>query len=302
VSPVASANAVLQADRDHDDLALWITRVPDDDVLARARQLELEGPRDRRLWGTPFAVKDNIDVAGLPTTAGCPGYAYTATTTAPAVQRLLDEGALLIGKTNLDQFATGLVGTRSPYGVPRNLFDPAYVPGGSSSGSACAVAAGIVTFTLGTDTAGSGRVPAAFGNIVGLKPTLGSISARGVVPACRSLDTISIFARSVDDAIAVQRVIAGYDADYPYTRVAPQGFLRRAAIAPGTRVAMAEPANCTAAIAECTNRIGMLLGAETVDLSLFLEIARLLYDGPWVAERAAALRDVLHTRPKSCIR
>ena len=137
------------------------------------------------------------------------------TTTAPAVQRLLDAGALLIGKTNLDQFATGLVGTRSPYGVPRNVFDASYVPGGSSSGSACAVAAGIVPFALGTDTAGSGRVPAAFGNIVGLKPTLGSVSARGVVPACRSLDTISVFARSVDEALAVQRVIAGYDADGP---------------------------------------------------------------------------------------
>ena len=133
----------------------------------------------RPLWGVPFAVKDNIDVAGLPTTAACPGYAYTSATTAPAVQRLLDAGALLIGKTNLDQFATGLVGTRSPYGVPRNVFDASYVPGGSSSGSACAVAAGIVPFALGTDTAGSGRVPAAFGNIVGLKPTLGSVSARG---------------------------------------------------------------------------------------------------------------------------
>ncbi len=163
-------------------------------IRSRARELEAEGPRGRKFWGVPFAVKDNIDVAGMPTTAACPGFAYTATTTAPAVQRLLDEGALLIGKTNLDQFATGLVGTRSPYGVPRNVFDAAYVPGGSSSGSACAVAAGIVRFALGTDTAGSGRVPAAFGNIVGLKPTRGSVSARGVVPACRSLDTISVFA------------------------------------------------------------------------------------------------------------
>ena len=139
----------------------------------------------------------------------CPGYAYTPATTAPAVQRLLDAGALLIGKTNLDQFATGLVGHAVRIGVPRNVFDPAYVPGGSSSGSACAVAAGIVQFALGTDTAGSGRVPAAFGNIVGLKPTLGSVSMRGVVPACRSLDTISVFARSVDEALAVQRVIVG---------------------------------------------------------------------------------------------
>jgi Amidase len=144
------------------------------------------------------------------------------------IDRKFDRAALLIGKTNLDQFATGLVGTRSPYGVPRNVFDAAYVPGGSSSGSACAVAGGIVRFALGTDTAGSGRVPAAFGNIVGLKPTRGSVSARGVVPACRSLDTISVFASCVDEAVAVQRVIAGYDAEDPYSRVAPFAHLRRA--------------------------------------------------------------------------
>jgi len=219
----------------------------------------------------PFAVKDNIDIAGLPTTAACPGYAYTPATTAPAVQRLLDAGALLIGKTNLDQFATGLVGTRSPYGVPRNVFSRDHIPGGSSSGSGCAVAAGIVAFALGTDTAGSGRVPAAFGNIVGLKPTLGSVSTRGLVPACRSLDTISVFAATVDAALAVQRVIAGYDADDPYARAAPFSHLRRGPAPPAPRIAT----------------------ADSVDITLFLEIARLLYDGPWVAERTAALRDVV---------
>jgi len=297
VTPIASADAALQADRQHDDPAIWITRLADDDVLIRAHELETEGPRGRRLWGVPFAVKDNIDVAGLPTTAGCPGYAYIPTTSAPAVQHLIDEGALLIGKTNLDQFATGLVGTRSPFGVPRNVFDPAYVPGGSSSGSACAIAAGIVRFALGTDTAGSGRVPAAFGNIVGLKPTLGSISMRGAVPACRSLDTISIFAGSVDEAMAVQRVIVGYDVGDPYSRVAPAGYLRRSAAAPAARIAMVEPTGCTTPIAECTRRVGVLLGAETIDTSLFLEIARLLYDGPWVAERTAALRHVVDARP-----
>jgi allophanate hydrolase len=202
VTPTEAAEAALAADRQHDDPAIWNTRLTDDEVLARALHFDAQGPRGRRLWGAPFAVKDNIDVAGLPTTAACPGYAYTATATAPAVQHLLDEGALLIGKTNLDQFATGLVGTRSPYGVPRNVFDPAYVPGGSSSGSACAVAAGIVRFALGTDTAGSGRVPAAFNNIVGLKPTLGSMPARGV-PA--SLDHLGPFARNTID-LALPRV------------------------------------------------------------------------------------------------
>ena len=289
--------AAIEADRRHDDPAIWITRLRDDDILVRAGQLEREGSRGRKFWGVPFAVKDNIDIVGLPTTAGCPVYAYTAPTTAPTVQRLLDQGALLIGKTNLDQFATGLVGTRSPYGVPRNCFNPAYVPGGSSSGSACAVAAGIVNFAMGTDTAGSGRVPAAFGNIVGLKPTLGSVSARGVVPACRSLDTISIFARTVDEALAVLRVIADCDGDDPYSRAAPTGYLRRSALPATVRIALPDPAACDTAIAECTRRVGTLLGAATIDISLFLEIARLLYDGPWGAERTAALRDVVGTHP-----
>ena len=275
MTPVEAAEGALAADRAHDDPAIWITRLPNEVILSRARELETEGSRGRRFWGAPFAVKDNIDIAGLPTTAACPGYAYTATATAPAVERMLDEGALLIGKTNLDQFATGLVGTRSPYGIPRNVFNSAYVPGGSSSGSACAVAAGIVRVALGTDTAGSGRVPAAFGNIVGLKPTLGSVSMRGIVPACRSLDTISIFAPSVDEALAVLRTIAGYDVEDPYSRAAPFAHRRRAAVPGLARIAT----------------------AETVDISLFLEIARLLYDGPWVAERTTTLRDVVEQRP-----
>ncbi len=229
MTPVQLAEAAIAADRAHADPAIWIVRLTDATILAAARALEAEGPRDRPLWGVPFAIKDNIDVAGLTTTCACPGFAYTPDSDAPAVRRLLDAGALLIGKTNLDQFATGLVGTRSPYGVPRNVFDPTLVPGGSSSGSACAVAAGIVVFALGTDTAGSGRVPAAFGNIIGLKPTVGSVSARGMVPACRSIDTISVFARSVDEALMVQRVIAGYDAKDPYSRPAPFPHLRRGA-------------------------------------------------------------------------
>jgi allophanate hydrolase len=298
VSPVAAAQAALAADRAHADPAIWITRIPDAAVLQRARELEAEGPAGRPLWGVPFAVKDNIDVAGLPTTAACPEYGYTATTTAPCVQRLLEAGAVLLGKTNLDQFATGLVGTRSPYGVPRNLFDPTRIPGGSSSGSACAVAAGIVPFALGTDTAGSGRVPAAFGNIVGLKPTIGSVSARGMVPACRSVDTISVFARSVDEALTVQRIIAGYDADDVYSRRAPFPHLRRGARPAAARVAMADVAAlCDPATTALYQRAAAWLDAESVDIALFLEVARLLYEGPWVAERTAVLRDVLTTRP-----
>jgi len=298
MKPTEAAEAALAADRAHDDPAIWITRLPDAGVLLRARELEAEGPLGRPLWGVPFAVKDTIDVAGLPTTAACPGYRRVVEGTAPAVQLLLAAGAVLVGKTNLDQFATGLVGTRSPYGTPRNVFDAALVPGGSSSGSAVAVAAGIVPFALGTDTAGSGRVPAAFGNIVGLKPTCGSVSARGMVPACRSLDTISVLARTVDAAMAVQRVIAGFDSADPYSRRAPFPHLRRGVAPPGARIAVGDVgALCDQATASLTEAAARAVGAESVDVSAFLAIARLLYDGPWVAERSAAQREVIEARP-----
>ena len=294
MTPVEAVEAALAADRAHNDPAIWITRVPDDVVLAQAQKLQAEGRCGRPFWGVPFAVKDNIDVAGQPTTAACPGFAYVAETNAPAVQRLLDAGAVMLGKTNLDQFATGLVGTRSPYGIPRNLFDRLRIPGGSSSGSACAVAAGIVPFALGTDTAGSGRVPAAFGNIVGLKPTVGSVPTRGVVPACRSVDTVSVFARSVDEALAVQRVIAGFDPDDVYSRRPPFDHLRRGAAPAHPRVAMADVVEfCDDDTTALYQAAAQHLGAETIDIAPFLAIARLLYDGPWIAERTAALRLVI---------
>jgi len=297
--PIAAAEAALAADRAAADPAIWITRVPDAEFMAQSRKLEAEGPRGRKLWGLVVAVKDNIDVAGLPTTAACPDYARQPTASAPPVQRLLDAGALILGKTNLDQFATGLVGVRSPYGTPRNVFSPAHVPGGSSSGSAWAVAAGIADVALGTDTAGSGRVPAAFGNIVGLKPTVGAVSARGMVPACRSVDTMSVFARTVDAALAVQRVIAGYDAADPYSRPAPPGYLRRSAMPAVTRIAVADvDALCEPEITRLYGRAAGLFAAETIDIAPFLTVARLLYDGPWIAERAAALRDVVISRPE----
>ena len=241
-----------------------------------------------------MAIKDNIDVAGLPTTAACPGFSYMPEANAAAVQRLVDAGANILGKTNLDQFATGLVGVRSPYGVPRNLFDPARVPGGSSSGSAWAVAAGIVPVALGTDTAGSGRVPAMFGNVVGLKPTVGSVSVRGAVPACRSVDTISVFARSVDEALAVARVITGWDGADPYSRRAPHPYLRRAAPGP-MRVACVDSAPCAAEPGRLYRATAAALDAERVDIAPLLAVAKLLYDGPWVAERTAALRPMLQT-------
>ena len=293
-SPLAAAKAALAADRAVADPAIWITRVPDEAVLARAAALEAEGPRERPLWGVPVAVKDNIDVAGLPTTAACPGFRRVPERHAPAVQRLLDAGAVVLGKTNMDQFATGLVGVRSPYGVPRNVFDPGRVPGGSSSGSACAVAAGIVPLALGTDTAGSGRVPAMFGNVVGLKPTVGSISAGGVVPACRSVDTVSVFARSVDEALLAARVIVGLDEADPYSRAAPYPHLRRAAAAP-MRLACVDSALCGGEQGRLYRATVDALGAELVDIAPLLAVSRLLYDGPWVAERTAALRTMLDT-------
>ena len=205
------------------DDKLWIDRVPRAALEARAAELGKRRAADLPLYGIPFAIKDNIDLAGRPTTAACPDFAYTPTESAPVVQRLLDAGAIAIGKTNLDQFAAGLVGTRSPYGACANPFDARYISGGSSSGSAVAVAAGLVSFSLGTDTAGSGRVPAAFNNLVGLKPTLGLLSTRGVVPACRSLDCVSIFGLTVRDAQAVLAIAQGFDPADPFSRSAPAG-------------------------------------------------------------------------------
>ena len=256
------------------------------------------------LWGVPFAVKDNIDVAGVPTTAGCPAFAYTPQISAPVVERLFDAGAILIGKTNLDQFATGLVGTRTPYPVPRNSFDPALVPGGSSSGSAVAVARGLVSFALGTDTAGSGRVPAALNNVVGLKPSRGAISNRGTVPACRTLDCVSVFAATVDDAWTVLGVAAGYDEADPYSRPVALGGL---SLPPSLRIAVPDAKSRIfgSAIAEeafdaalaLLARLGFECRTNAADLSLFFEAARLLYEGAWVGERYAAIRDFIESRP-----
>ncbi|PTL60357.1 allophanate hydrolase [Paraconexibacter algicola] len=276
----------------------WISVVPRAEALARAAAVDPTLP----LAGVPFAVKDNLDVAGLVTTAGCPGFAYTATATAPAVQRLLDAGAVLVGKTNLDQFATGLVGTRSPYGAPRSALDDRFVSGGSSSGSAVAVADGTVPFALGTDTAGSGRVPAAFNGIVGLKPTRGLVPTRGVVPASRSLDCVSVFARTVGDARAVLDVVAGHDPADPWSRRGAGARGRRpGAGAAGPRLGVPVARQVLEELDprlhdawhDAVAHAGRLSAAPLVevDLTPFLEAAALLYEGPWLAERWLALRE-----------
>lgn len=255
------------------------------------------------LFGVPFAVKDNIDVAGWPTSAACPALTYLAENDASAVARLKAAGAVVIGKTNLDQYATGLVGCRSPYGAVANTFDPAYVSGGSSSGSASVLARGLVAFSLGTDTAGSGRVPAGFNNIVGLKPTKGWLSASGVVPACRLNDTISIFALTVEDAWRVAELAGGYDASDAYSRTDPA--LAPAALPAAPRFAV--PANPTffddtQAEAAWQQALAALqqTGASLhpIDFSVFHQLAEQLYYGPWVAERTAAVGEMLQQPEK----
>ncbi len=291
-----------------DDPGIFLALVPEAELRAAARALGSFDPETKPLWGVPFAVKDNVDVAGLPTTAACPDFAFTPQASAPAVERLLAAGALLVGKTNLDQFATGLVGVRTPYPVPRNAIDPAVVPGGSSSGSAVAVARGLVGFSLGTDTAGSGRVPAGLNNIVGLKPSLGSVSSRGVVPACRTLDTLSVFAGTVAEADAVYRIMAGYDAEDPYSRSLPLPP-RPGALPPGLRVGVpdaagrifgGDPQSESAFDASLADLRAVLGGEATaIDLAPFFAVAQLLYAGPWVAERYQAIRGFIEARPDS---
>jgi allophanate hydrolase len=283
---LAAGDAAAAADTPQ---PVWIARICAEELLARAARLD-DGDRSLPLYGIPFAVKDNMDVAGLPTTAGLPGASRVATETAPVVQALLDAGALLVGKTNMDQLATGLVGTRSPYGACSSVADPAYISGGSSSGSGVAVALGLCAFALGTDTAGSGRVPAAFNGVVGLKPTRGLLSTRGVVPACASLDCVSVFAADAADAAAVLAVAALPDAQDPWSRpAAPPTRPRRGVVAvpqPGQLTFLDDTARAAweAAVALAAERFTLV----EADVQPLLDAAPLLYDS-WVAERTADL-------------
>ena len=284
----------------------WIHRIDAQALRDRARELQARGPEGLALYGVPFAVKDNIDVAGIPTTAGCPDYAYVPQRNAFVVQRLLDAGAIVVGKTNLDQFATGLNGTRSPYGACRNAFDPARISGGSSSGSAVSVALGQVSFALGTDTAGSGRVPAAFNHLVGLKPSCGLLSTQGVVPACRSLDTVSIFALTAADAERVFSVARAFDPEDAYSRPAQaSGADFASATHPRLGVPRAHQLRFIqpgyAQAFEQAVDHARRLGAQIVEIDFepFLEAARLLYEGPWVAERYQAIRGFIDRQPES---
>lgn len=293
------------------DDAVWITKVSHDAALAQAQELERNADADRLpLFGIPFAIKDCIDAAGLPTTAACPDFTYVPAESAFVVDRLLSAGAILIGKTNLDQFATGLVGVRSPYGACRCPFDPTRISGGSSSGSAVAVSTGLVSFALGTDTAGSGRVPAAFTNIVGLKPSHGQLSNRGVVPACRSLDHVSVFGLTVDDAASVLRVAAGHDAADPYSDPAadrvnmiPSDLFRdrfRFGIPAKHELRFFGDGTMEAAYQAALGELEALGGERVeIDYGPFRSAGELLYSGPFLAERYGFLRNFLTEHPEA---
>lgn len=286
-----------------DDTNAWITLRERADVLAEATALT---DNEKALYGIPFAIKDNIDYEGLPTTAGCPAYANEPDEHAVAVERLIDAGALLIGKTNMDQFATGLVGTRTPYGACHNVYNPAFISGGSSSGSAVAVACGHVAFALGTDTGGSGRIPAALNGLVGLKPTYGALSTRGVVPACATLDCVSVFARSIPDALHVESVAAAFDPGDPHSRRAADTLDLKLSPVEDVRIGIPAADNLTffddeeaeELFNETIGAIKARFGAPIIiDFTPFQKATKLLFEGPWVAERLSTVGEILATSP-----
>jgi len=310
-SPAAVIRAIYAEIREQGERPVWISLVAEEESLRRAAELETrEDAHALPLYGVPFAVKDNYDVAGMETTAACPAFAFTAKETATAVERLLAAGAILIGKTNMDQFATGLVGTRTPYGICSSVFNSEYVSGGSSSGSAVAVARGLVSFSLGTDTAGSGRVPAAFNQLVGLKPTKGRVSTHGLLPACRTLDCVSVFAETCADATLVFSMLDGVDAKDAYSRKARpgEGAAAWSALGAASSFRFGVPSALEFfgddearklyehAVEELKG-----LGGEAVmfDYAPLRDAAQLLYQGPWVAERLAAVESFAAAHPEA---
>ncbi len=305
-TPSEILELVLARIEAHADRHIWISRLSRQQLQPYLQALAGKSPADLALYGIPFAIKDNIDLAGLPTTAACPDYAYQPQDHAFVVQRLIEAGAIPVGKTNLDQFATGLVGTRSPYGACENSFNPEYIAGGSSSGSAVCTALGEVSFALGTDTAGSGRVPAAFNNLIGVKPTRGLLSTRGVVPACRSLDCVSVFTLDCGDARRVLDCCSAFDVHDPWARSEPPalpGFNPRRfrfGVPRDEQLEFFGNAQAQALFGQAVQRLQTLGGeAVNIDFEPFLSAARLLYDGPWLAERYAAVESFIETRPEA---
>ena len=280
---------------------IWISRATRDELVAAARAIDARVAAGEvlPLAGVPFAAKDNIDVAGFETTAACPAFAYRPQASATVIERLLAAGALCVGKTNLDQFATGLNGTRSPYGSPRNAYNLAYISGGSSAGSSVVVAAGLVPFALGTDTAGSGRVPAAFQHLIGFKPSKGRWSTRGLVPACRTLDCITVFTDDMADARLVDQVVAGFDPADPYSKALANRPLGRKTIGAPRRDQRVWFGDVESEYLydRALEKFAGLADVVEIDLAPLQEAARLLYSGPWLAERTAAMAGILADNP-----
>jgi allophanate hydrolase len=307
-TPVDVVNLVYERIGALPERGIWISLLSRESALEHAMNLTGADPASLPLYGIPFALKDNMDFAGARTTAACPAYAYTASVTAPVVERLMRAGAIPIGKTNLDQFATGLVGVRSPYGACGNSFNPDYISGGSSAGSAVAVALGLASFSLGTDTAGSGRVPAAFNNLIGLKPSLGRLSIRGIVPCSRSIDTVSIFALTAQDAARVCRVAEGFDAADPFSRRIPPAARSIELIRRPFRFGVPQPhqlrffgnADYPPLFDAAVARLQRLRGeAVLIDFATFAEASALFVRGPWVAERYLVVEEVLRRAPEA---
>ncbi|MEM8501666.1 MAG: allophanate hydrolase [Cyanobacteria bacterium P01_D01_bin.1] len=310
LSPKDVVEAIIAELAARGDDGIWIYKLPKAELRLRALSLEKSADKTLPLWGIPFSVKDCIDVAGLPTSAGCPEFVYTATYTNPTVQNLLDAGAVLIGKTNLDQFATGLVGIRTGYTVPHNAFSKDHIPGGSSSGSALSVAVGLVSFSVGTDTGGSGRVPAGFNNIVGLKPSKGLLSTAHTVEACKTLDCLSIFSLTAEDARTVFETAQSYDPAHSFSRPIGESPLRLSAYESNQpfRFGVPLPAQreffgnadverlYERAIATLIEMGGI---CQEIDYGPFLEANELLFNGPWVAERYASVGSFVETMPEA---
>jgi len=307
LTPRALMKQIKERIEAYSDNPIWIHVLTENELEPYLTRLEECEPDSLPLYGIPFAIKDNIDLQGIATTAACPDYSYVPESSAYVVEKLIEAGAIPVGKTNLDQFATGLVGTRSPYGACQNSIDPDYISGGSSSGSAVCVALDMALFSLGTDTAGSGRVPAAFNNLVGLKPSKGVLSTSGVVPACRSLDCVSIFAKTTEDAAEVFDVAASFDENDPYSRrmdaaekTVPSNF--RFAVPQSEQLKFFGDSEAEELFHKAVKRFEAMGGTVVeVDFSPMLEAANLLYYGPWVTERYVAVKEMIEERPQSFI-
>ncbi len=302
----------LQSLQPEDRHNIWIERLNSDQLEPYLQRLDHNQSRSLPLYGIPFAIKDNIDLAGIDTSAGCEAFRYRPPEDASVIGRLIAAGAIPMGKTNLDQFATGLVGTRSPYGACKNAFNPKYVSGGSSSGSAVATALGLVSFALGTDTAGSGRVPAAFNNLIGLKPSRGLISAAGVVPACQSLDCVSVFTLTPDDANQVLAVCEGFDTSDPYSRknTFDNGTRRYGTVPVPQTIGVPKANNLEFFADQQAEQLYHLAVAKfdqagheivEIDITPLMQAARLLYEGPWVTERYLAIQELIDSQPDSLL-